>query len=191
MGPFRPPHRGRSVNQSGPLPDEHWENAMHHHKPSVRLAGADLARLLETSAQQISRWKADGILPFGEDGMVDALGAIQALRRWDGHGRTPEVVKRLRGQGRDGKAYLLGLADGLAWMGHVAEYHRDQSHRKNPLLGLDSTPMTDEELTRAFTIDPLDTDAMVEAMARDMKQADEDFEKVMREMGYPVGSGSG
>jgi len=164
---------------------------MHHHKPSVRLAGADLARLLETSAQQISRWKADGSLPFGDDGMVDALGAIQALRRWDGHGRTPEVVTRLRRQGRDGKAYLRGLADGLAWMGHVAEYHRDQSHRKNPLLGLDATPMTDEELTRAFTIDPLDTDAMVEAMARDMKQADEDFEKVMREMGYPVGSGSG
>ena len=123
--------------------------------------------------------------------MVDALGAIQALRRWDGHGRTPEVVTRLRRQGRDGKAYLRGLADGLAWMGHVAEYHRDQSHRKNPLLGLDATPMTDEELTRAFTIDPLDTDAMVEAMARDMEQANEDFSKIMAEIGYPVGSGSG
>ena len=123
--------------------------------------------------------------------MVDALGAIQALRGWEGHGRTPAIVSKLRGQTKAGKDYLRGLADGLAWMGHVAEYHRDQSQRKNPLLGLDSTPMTDEELTRAFTIDPLDTDAMVEAMARDMKQADDDFEKVMREMGYPVGSGSG
>ncbi len=164
---------------------------MHHHKPSVRLAGADLARLLETSAQQISRWKADGSLPFGEDGMVDALGAIQALRRWDGHGRTPEVVKRLRGQGRDGKAYLLGLADGLAWMGHVAEYHRDQSHRKNPLLGMDFTPMNDDEAAAAFTINPEDSDAMVEAMEQELKQADEDFTKIMRELGYPVGSGSG
>ena len=161
------------------------------HKQSLRLNGADLGRLLGTSAQQVSRWRADGTLPFGDDGTVDALDAIHALRGWDGHGRTPEVVKRLRGQGRGGKAYLLGLADGLAWMGHVAEYHRDQSHRKNPLLGLDATPMTDEELTRAFTIDPLDTDAMVEAMARELKQADEDFDAVMREMGYPVGSGSG
>lgn len=163
------------------------KNAVHHHKPSLRLAGADLARLLETSAQQISRWKADGILPFGEDGTVDALGAIQALRGWDGHGRTPEVVKRLRKQGRAGKDYLRGLADGLAMMGHVVEYHRDQSHQKNPWRGLDTTPMTDEELTRAFTIDPLDTDAM----ARDLKQADEALEEVMRELGYPVGSGSG
>lgn len=164
---------------------------MHHHKPSVRLAGADLARLLETSAQQISRWKADGILPFGDDGMVDALGAIQALRGWEGHGRTPAIVSKLRGQTKAGKDYLRGLADGLALMGHVAEYHRDQSHRKNPLLGLDSTPMTDEELTRAFTIDPKDVDLMVETMARDMEQANEDFSKIMAEIGYPVGPGSG
>lgn len=148
------------------------ENSERQHKHSgqgTRLSAADLARLLAVSAQQVSRWKSDGVFSFGVDGMVNALDAIRAVFSWARHGRTPKATQHLRERAR-GADYWRGMADGLAMMGRVAAYHREQAQAKTPTADADAD---------AFTLPPLDGDAM----QKEFEAAQRDFDRIMDEIG--------
>ena len=41
--------------------------------------GANLAHIMQESPQQITRWKADGLIRFNDDGIVSAAEAIRVF----------------------------------------------------------------------------------------------------------------
>ena len=130
--------------------------------------GADIARLLAVSAQQVSRWKSDGVLSFGADGMVDALDAVRAIFDWAGHGREPKAARHLRDRAR-GADYWRGLADGLEMMGRVTSYYREARQTKSVLTDLGELyrqpPLSDAELSRLLALPPLDAGFMANELA--------------------------
>ena len=83
------------------------------------LVGSDLARLFDTTPQQISRWKADGFFPFHEGGAANAVDCFRAIVKGNGDrkGRMPEVVKiwqDLKAAGCASAEYLDGYENGMA-----------------------------------------------------------------------------
>ena len=158
------------------------ENIERQHKHSgqgVQLSGADFARLLAVSAQQVSRWKSDGVLSIGTDGTVNALEAIRAVFSWAGHGRTPKATQHLRKRARGG-GYWAGMGDALAMMGRVAAYYREQAKAKTPPAALAEyyAPTADADAD-AFILPPLDGDLM----QKEFEAAQRDFDRIMDEIG--------
>lgn len=77
------------------------------------LTGIDLACLLETSPQQVCRWRDEGFLKQSAANRYEPMAAIRAIVNWDGRGRVPVPVLQWRerlGVKPNRKAYLAGMA---------------------------------------------------------------------------------
>ena len=156
---------------------------MKHHKHknagAVRVSAADLARLLAVSPQQVGRWRADGVLAFGTDGLADAYDAVRAIFAWAGHGREPMAARHLRDRAR-GSDYWRGLDDGMMMMFRVVMFYREQAQAKKPPASVAAfyAPSSDAE-PPLVSMPPLDADALL----REYRAAQDDLGKLAVELG--------
>lgn len=77
------------------------------------LSGIDLACLLETSPQQVCRWRDEGFLKQVGINYYEPMAAIRAIVNWKGRGRVPKPVIEWRERMAERphrKAYLHGMA---------------------------------------------------------------------------------
>ena len=88
------------------------------------LSGVDLACLLETSSQQVNRWRAEGLLKQSVNAYYEPMAAIRAIVNWKGRGRVPKPVIEWReriGERPNRKAYLHGMAHAFDLVSRIME----------------------------------------------------------------------
>ena len=83
--------------------------------------GANLAHIMQESPQQITRWKADGLIRFNDDGIVSAAEAIRVFMDWKKRaGKMPieaAVWNDLKADGIATADYCKGYLDGIDAVG--------------------------------------------------------------------------
>lgn len=155
---------------------------------NLRLNGADLARMLDSHAQQVARWRADGLLKFDADGMCDAFASLLAIAKWSGHGRTPAISGKWRTRVKASKStkdFWRGVRAGMDAAGRLFEHYKALCDIKTP-PGLEkyynAPPLTDAEVDKLYTLPPLDTDALLKEMEESGAVIAESLAELQREL---------
>ena len=140
--------------------------------------------MLSAHPQQISRWRADGLLKFDADGMCDAFASLLAIVKWSGHGRTPAISGKWRARVKASKSpddFWRGVRAGMDAAGRLCEHYKALCVIKTP-PGLEkyynAPPLTDAELDKLYTLPPIDTDAL----RKEMEEASAAMEKTLAEL---------
>lgn len=126
--------------------------------------------MLSAHPQQISRWRADGLLKFDADGMCDAFASLLAIVKWNGHGRTPAISGKWRARVKASKSpddFWRGVRAGMDAAGRLCEHYKALCVIKTP-PGLEkyynAPPLTDAELREMCKLPALDVDALRKEM---------------------------